>query len=231
MRRAPGARVGDFCLSVAIRTLTLGAERAGLRPARLGIGAGIVHDSRADDEFEECRLKARFLTGLDPGFELFETMRARSAREGVPAPRAAPGAARAQRARLGFAFDRDAACALRAALRGAGAGSRVAPAAGACARRAASPHARAAGAAAGGAVELLIAAQPAARRAIRWPRHKTTLRAHYDAGVRAAEQAGAFDSLFFTADGRLVEGGRSNVFVRWTAAGGRRRSPTARCPA
>jgi para-aminobenzoate synthetase/4-amino-4-deoxychorismate lyase len=36
----------------------------------------------------------------------------------------------------------------------------------------------------------------------------------YDAGVRAAEEAGAFDSLFFTADGRLVEGGRSSVFVR-----------------
>jgi para-aminobenzoate synthetase/4-amino-4-deoxychorismate lyase len=57
-------RLGDFCLSVAIRTLTLGPEKGGLRPARLGIGAGIVLDSRADDEFEECLLKARFLTGL-----------------------------------------------------------------------------------------------------------------------------------------------------------------------
>jgi para-aminobenzoate synthetase/4-amino-4-deoxychorismate lyase len=56
--------IGDFCLSVAIRTLTLGAEADGLRPARLGIGAGIVLDRRADDEFEECLLKARFLTGL-----------------------------------------------------------------------------------------------------------------------------------------------------------------------
>jgi para-aminobenzoate synthetase/4-amino-4-deoxychorismate lyase len=68
------ARIGDFCLSVAIRTLTLGAESAGLRPLRIGVGAGIVSDSRAEDEFEECLLKARFLTGLDPGFELFETM-------------------------------------------------------------------------------------------------------------------------------------------------------------
>jgi para-aminobenzoate synthetase / 4-amino-4-deoxychorismate lyase len=77
----PGARVGDFCLSVAIRTLTLGAEAGGLRPLRIGIGAGIVQDSRAADEFEECRLKARFLTGLNPGFELFETMHA--TREGI----------------------------------------------------------------------------------------------------------------------------------------------------
>ncbi len=29
-----------------------------------------------------------------------------------------------------------------------------------------------------------------------------------------AEQAGAFDSLFFTPDGRLIEGGRTNVFVK-----------------
>ena len=44
--------------------------------------------------------------------------------------------------------------------------------------------------------------------------HKTTWRATYDEGVRAAERAGAFDSLFFDTEGRLVEGGRSSVFVR-----------------
>jgi para-aminobenzoate synthetase / 4-amino-4-deoxychorismate lyase len=68
-----GERIGDFCLSVAIRTLTLGAEDRGVRPARLGIGAGIVLDSRADDEFEECLLKARFLTGMTPGAQAAPT--------------------------------------------------------------------------------------------------------------------------------------------------------------
>ncbi len=58
-------------------------KRRGLRPPRLGVGAGIVLDSRADDEFDECRLKARFLTGLDPGFELFETMLRERRRGGV----------------------------------------------------------------------------------------------------------------------------------------------------
>jgi para-aminobenzoate synthetase/4-amino-4-deoxychorismate lyase len=71
----PGQRCEDFCLNVAIRTLTLGEARNGLRPLRLGVGAGIVMDSVAADERAECRLKARFLTALDPGFELFETMR------------------------------------------------------------------------------------------------------------------------------------------------------------
>ena len=45
-------------------------------------------------------------------------------------------------------------------------------------------------------------------------RHKTTARNTYDAGIRAAEAEGAFDMLFFDAAGRLIEGGRSNVFVR-----------------
>jgi para-aminobenzoate synthetase/4-amino-4-deoxychorismate lyase len=44
--------------------------------------------------------------------------------------------------------------------------------------------------------------------------HKTTLRQVYDEGVRAAERVGAFDSLFFTSDGRLVEGGRTSVFLK-----------------
>jgi len=60
----PQAACGDFCLSVVIRTLTLGPAEDGVRPGRLGVGAGIVIDSTAAEEFEECALKARFLTGL-----------------------------------------------------------------------------------------------------------------------------------------------------------------------
>ena len=67
MREHVCARCGDFCLSVAIRTLTLGEAVSGPAPARLGIGAGIVIDSDAEAEFEECLLKARFVTGADSG--------------------------------------------------------------------------------------------------------------------------------------------------------------------
>ena len=45
-------------------------------------------------------------------------------------------------------------------------------------------------------------------------RFKTTRRAIFDAGWQAAEKQGAFDSLFFNSDGLLLEGGRSNVFVK-----------------
>lgn len=221
------ARIGDFCLSVAIRTLTLAAEAEGLRPLRIGVGAGIVSDSRADDEFDECRLKARFLTGLDPGFELFETM-LWAPGEGVR--HLERHLARLERSAqvLGFELDREALLAslqtylqtrvqtrvqthvqkhalgspvvtrLRLALAHDG--------------RVLLTHAALAPLPAG-PVHLLVgdATLPEANPLAA---HKTTQRRIYDAGVRAAEAAGAFDTLFFNTAGRLVEGGRSNVFVR-----------------
>ena len=55
--------------SVAIRTLTL---RDGEAEAR--VGSGITWDSAPDSEFEECLLKARFLTHAARPFQLIETM-------------------------------------------------------------------------------------------------------------------------------------------------------------
>lgn len=63
-----------------------------------------------------------------------------------------------------------------------------------------------------GRVALLIEPQPLTRPSP-LAGHKTTRRAIYDAGVRRAKLHGAYDSLFFTIDGRMVEGGRSNVFL------------------
>ena len=61
--------------SVAIRTLVLTGDRG-----EYGAGSGIVWDSRADEEYEECRLKARLLeSGREQGFELFESLLYRAA--------------------------------------------------------------------------------------------------------------------------------------------------------
>jgi len=208
-----GASIGDFCLSVAIRTLTLGAESEGARPLRLGIGAGIVQDSVAADEFEECLLKARFLTALDPGFELFETMLATPC-DGIRYLDRHMARLACSARVLGFEFNRDAAMeALRDALPALAPGqpSRL---------RLALAHDGRIGITHSalpplppGAVKLLVAGQRLPN-ANPLAAHKTTVRQHYDAGVRTAERAGAFDSLFFTEDGRLVEGGRSTVFAR-----------------
>ncbi|MEO8407454.1 MAG: aminodeoxychorismate synthase component I [Oxalobacteraceae bacterium] len=68
-------KIGNFCLSVPIRTLVLQAPLLdGTRTGEMGVGAGIVHDSEVAAEYAECQLKARFLTGLPQEFTLFETL-------------------------------------------------------------------------------------------------------------------------------------------------------------
>jgi para-aminobenzoate synthetase/4-amino-4-deoxychorismate lyase len=229
----PGAAyssMGNFCLSVAIRTLTLGRldPSTGTRPLRLGIGAGIVQDSVALDELAECQLKARFLTGVDPGFELFETLRAEvpAGSPGAAEPRIAHRSAHLQRlahsaADLGFLHEPelieaslDQALSTLAADARPGQAWRV--------RVALSVHGQV------HTTQVPLTALPAGDvpgvtvicHPQRLPKvnplsgHKTTQRAHYDAAIRQAEAVGAFDALFFTEDGRLAEGARTSVFVR-----------------
>jgi para-aminobenzoate synthetase / 4-amino-4-deoxychorismate lyase len=61
---------GDAQFNVAIRTVVLSGESG-----EMGIGGGIVSDSKEESEFEECLLKAQFLTKPDAPFELIETLR------------------------------------------------------------------------------------------------------------------------------------------------------------
>ncbi len=61
---------GDAQFNVAIRTVVLQGNGG-----EMGIGGGIVADSKVDSEFEECLLKAHFLTKVDTPFELIETLR------------------------------------------------------------------------------------------------------------------------------------------------------------
>jgi para-aminobenzoate synthetase/4-amino-4-deoxychorismate lyase len=56
--------------NVAIRTLTIAAGEG-----ELGIGGGVVQDSRADSEYAECLLKARFSEVARKPLELIETLR------------------------------------------------------------------------------------------------------------------------------------------------------------
>jgi len=61
---------GDAFFNVAIRTLFIDRDGTG----EMGIGSGLVFDSEADAEFDECLLKSRFLTKSLPDFQLLETM-------------------------------------------------------------------------------------------------------------------------------------------------------------
>ncbi|MFI5252828.1 MAG: aminodeoxychorismate synthase component I [Bacteroidota bacterium] len=60
---------GDAAFNVAIRTLEINGN-AGI----MGVGGGIVYDSKAEDEYAECKLKAEFLTSSTPEFDLLETL-------------------------------------------------------------------------------------------------------------------------------------------------------------
>lgn len=202
--------VGDFCMSVPIRTLMLQAPDAdGTRKGEMGVGAGIVHDSEPAEEYAECKLKARFLTGLAPGFELIETMQATSS--GCPYLELHLQRLRASAERFGFRFNE---APVRAQLQQAFATMngphrlRLALAAdGRCTLQSAplAPLTE--------PVRLLLSEERTAASDL-FLAHKTTVRERYDRGWRAAEAQGAFDMLFFNTDGELTEGGRSNVFLR-----------------
>jgi len=63
------APTGAALFNVPIRTVTLDGLRG-----EMGIGSGIVADSKAEQEWQECLLKGRFLSSPAPAFELIETL-------------------------------------------------------------------------------------------------------------------------------------------------------------
>jgi para-aminobenzoate synthetase / 4-amino-4-deoxychorismate lyase len=215
--------LGDLCLSVPIRTLTLGpSSDDGARALCLGVGAGIVWDSQPELEWAECDLKTRFFTDIDPGLTLFETLHvlpgqlprlaqrehhlarlARSARMfGWPCDAFAVHQALDQTlAELTSAAPSPLGWRLRLDLDWRGR-VRVAHAVLAPVDRGSD-----------GRVGLCLSAD---RLPQRQPlaAHKTSWRAHYDQAVAQAQARGAFDMVFATVDGRLAEGARSNLLMR-----------------
>jgi para-aminobenzoate synthetase/4-amino-4-deoxychorismate lyase len=198
---AAGHTIGDFCLSVPIRTLALQAPAGGVRRGEMGVGAGIVFDSDAQDEYAECQLKARFLTGLANEFEIFETMRGDRHRELHLARM------RASAQYFGFPFD-GAEAALDATMPASDARVRLGLSRDGRFTVHSAPVTELAQ-----PVRVLLAADVTQADDV-FLRHKTSIRSRYDAAWRDAEAQGAFDTLFFNERGELTEGGRSNVFVK-----------------
>lgn len=204
------AAVGNFCMSVPIRTLAMKEpDEYGIRQGEFGVGAGIVFDSVAADEYAECALKARFLTGLPQQLELFETMRV--TRKGcLLIDRHLDRLCRSAKY-FGFAFEEQTirtvvneACAvlpegdfrMRLSLGENGTTVQMAPL-----QALTEP------------VRVLIADKPMQSKNL-FLRHKTSVRETYDTAWRAAEAQGAFDMLFCNERSELTEGGRSNVLLK-----------------
>lgn len=207
---------GDFCLSVPIRTLQLQAPEHDAQPAVrrgvLGVGAGIVYDSVAQEEYAECHLKARFLTGLLPQFELFETMHA-TLEEGCRHQSRHLQRLQASAQYFGFAWNHEQ---IKLTLQQV------------CdALPSTTPHRLRLALKPDGELEVrtavlspmpehpkvMLASTGSDSRNL-FLQHKSSLRQQYDAAWQAAEQQGAFDMLFFNEHGHLTEGGRSTVLLK-----------------
>ena len=192
----------DAAFNVAIRTLVLDE---GDSIARLGLGSGIVADSVAASEWQECLAKGAFVP-TPRRFDLIETMQFEP-EGGLARLDAHLARMKASAEVFGVAFDRHAA---RNDLQAAtfrlreparvrmllGRGGHVAV------------EVRALPLVPMGPVEVRIVPLPVDRCDFRL-RHKTTDRAFYDAA-----RGDAFEVVFAAPDGRLTEGSFTNIFVK-----------------
>lgn len=194
--------------NVVIRTLSLTPLSDGIYQGVYGVGSGIVIDSDPAAEYRECGWKARFLNELRPDFGIFETLRAENGRctlldrhlcrlktsaqtLNLPLPDGCENQIKQYIADLP-----DGAFRVKALLASDGISL----------SRAVLNHL---------ADKQRVIISPTILPAQNYLRRfKTTHRALFDQAWQTAETQGAFDSLFFNSDGILLEGGRSNVFVK-----------------
>lgn len=195
---------GDAMFNVAIRTLSISQ---GDDHALLGLGSGVVADSNAEQEWQECLAKSAFVTSGERGFDLIETMRFDPER-GIPLLERHLARMQASARTFGFAFDRhhtrnelQAAtfrlrdpARLRLLLAPSGAvaiGAAPLPA----------PPSE--------PVPVAIRPQTVAPHDFRLA-HKTSRRGFYD---RARAESGAWEVVFTDKEGYLTEGSFTSLFV------------------
>ena len=195
--------------NVVIRTLSLKPVSDGLYQGVYGVGSGIVIDSDPEAEYRECGWKARFLNDLRPDFGIFETMRVEdkqcrlldlhlgrlkiSAQAfNLPWPQNAIEQIQHYIDALPNGLFR-----VKAALFSDGL---------ALSHAAVSELSE---------QQYVILSEYTLSQRDYLRRFKTTRREIFDQAWKTAEGQGAFDSLFFNSDGLLLEGGRSNVFIKY----------------
>ncbi|MGN6375050.1 MAG: aminodeoxychorismate synthase component I [Sphingomonas sp.] len=196
---------GDAVLNVAIRTLTIAADDD--RNATIGLGSGVVAESHAAAEWDECLAKGAFVTAGQRRLDLIETMRF-DPEDGILLIERHLARMKASAAAFGIAFDRHATRnELQAATFRLRAGRRirlVLAQSGAIVI-----HVTPLPPAPEAPVDVAIVPHAAARGDFRLA-HKTSDRAFYDAPRRAA---GTFEVAFVDRDGFVTEGSFTNIFV------------------
>ena len=201
---------GEAVFNVAIRTLELKQEDSGRYHAAMGVGSGIVFDSRADEEYDECLLKARFLQNVPPAFGLIETLRVENGRV-----RRLSAHLRRLRTSADFFGMACPAGAIRKAISAYGATLpgiaklRLVLSADGTFRLES-----------GRLPDTPSDIPPVALSTVRMSsadpfiRHKTTFRAIYNHEFAKYSAKGFFDVIFLNEKGQVTEGAISNIFVR-----------------
>jgi len=195
---------GNAGFNVVIRTLVM---RQGEPQAVLGLGSGLVADSKANDEWAECLAKGAFVTSGNAPFDLIETMRFDPVHGLEHLDLHIARLERSAHA-FGFRFDRHAARnELQAAVfmqrNAAKVRLLLGPSGAIAIETAPLPPLPA------GPVAVSLAPLPVAPDDFRL-RHKTTDRRFHD---DARKRAGTFEVLFTHGDGLLSEGSFTSVFV------------------
>jgi len=223
---------GDAVFNVPIRTVRLAGGRG-----EMGIGSGVVFDSDPAGEWEECRLKGRFLTAPRAPFEIIETLLwrpgagywlqdlhlARLARSaaffGYPCE---AGAVAARLARQAEGFGGETAQRVRLALAKDGT---LTVAATPCEPPAVTCFAQVPPTA-GAELPRVMVSERATDSRSAFFYHKTTRRELYDQERQRAIAAGFFEVLFVNERGELTEGAITNLFIR---KAGRLLTPPVTC--
>ena len=190
------------CFSVPIRTLEVRGEQV-----RMGVGGGIVADSTAETEYEECLLKAAFLNQAARTPKLIETLLWSDGFALLDLHLARLGASARE---LGYRFDAESIVReLDRVAEGLEGDTRVRLllSADAAVEIACSPVV-------GPSSDLRV--RIAARRLLStdaWQRHKTTRRMLYDREFSRGRAEGFDEVLFLNERDEVVEGAISNLFV------------------
>lgn len=205
--------LGNFCLNVLIRSLEVDPDGR----FTMGIGSGITIDSNPTEEWDECQLKAQFLTGLEPAVGLFETILVKDKKV----------------QRMNLHLDRMMASALDLGIPVSRLTLELSIYEQVKLLESSADHRLKLSLNADGSVQVsltLLDDLSTEQLKIVWAdelqdtsfissrdpllRHKVTRRAGYDAAWKTAMKWGAFDAIFCNEHGYVTEGGRSNIFIR-----------------
>ena len=195
--------------NVVIRTLSLKPVSDGLYQGIYGVGSGIVIDSDPEAEYRECGWKARFLNDLRPDFGIFETMCVEDKQCRLLDLHL--GRLNSSAQELNLTWPENAAEQIQHYIDALPSGLFRVKAAlfsdGLALSHAAVSELD-------GQQYVILSGHTLSQRDY-LRRFKTTRREIFDQAWKMAEGQGAFDSLFFNSDGLLLEGGRSNVFIKY----------------